>query len=69
MSRHCRQVPTDAGMETAAPKSGAASHPGHRTLEHVLKKLLDFFDSDMLQRIDLSCVPIDQMILFDRDAL
>jgi len=32
-----------------------------------LKKLLDFFDSDML--MILSGVLIDQMVPFDRDAL
>ena len=38
-------------------------------LEHVPKKLLDFFDSDMLQLSDFERVLIDQMIPFDRDAL
>jgi hypothetical protein len=38
-------------------------------LEHVPKKLLDFFDSDMLQLFDFERVLIDQMVPFDRDAL
>jgi hypothetical protein len=38
-------------------------------LEHVPKKLLDFFDSDMLQLFDFEGVVIDQMIPFDWDAL
>ncbi len=38
-------------------------------LEHVPKKLLDFFDQDMLQLFDFERVLIDQMIPFDRDAL
>jgi len=37
--------------------------------EHVPKKLLDFFDQDMPQLFDFERVLIDQMILFDRDAL
>jgi hypothetical protein len=40
-----------------------------RPLEHVPKKLLDFFDQDMLQLFDFERVLIDQMIPFDRDAL
>jgi hypothetical protein len=31
--------------------------------------LLDLFDQDMLQLFDFERVLIDQMILFDRDAL
>ena len=38
-------------------------------IEHVPKKLLDFFDQDMLQLFDFERVLIDQMIPFDRDAL
>jgi hypothetical protein len=38
-------------------------------LEHVPKKLPDFFDQDMLQLFDFERVLIDQMIPFDRDAL
>jgi hypothetical protein len=38
-------------------------------LEHVPKKLLAFFDQDMLQLFDFERVLIDQMILFDQDAL
>ena len=33
-----------------------------------LKKLRDFFDSDMLQLFDFERVLNDQMILFDLDA-
>src|ERR1700730_5856452 len=62
----CRQVPT---WRPPLGRSGAAIHPGHRTLEHVPKKLLAFFDSDMVQLFDFERVLIDQMILFDRDAL
>jgi hypothetical protein len=42
---------------------------GAAPLEHVPKKLLDFFDQDMLQLFDFERVLIDQMIPFDRDAL
>ena len=41
----------------------------HWALVHVPKKLLDFFDEDMLQFIDFERVLVDQMIPFDRDAL
>jgi hypothetical protein len=34
-----------------------------------LEKFFDFFDSDMLQLLDVERVLIDQMIPFDRDAL
>ncbi len=37
--------------------------------EHDPKKLLDFFDSDMLQLFDFERFLFDQMILFDREAL
>jgi hypothetical protein len=43
--------------------------PNVSGLEHVPKKLLDFFDQDMLQLFDFERVLIDQMIPFDRDAL
>jgi hypothetical protein len=33
------------------------------------KKLLAFFDQDMLQLFDFERILIDQMILFDQDAL
>jgi hypothetical protein len=39
------------------------------SLEHVPKKLCDFFDQDVLQLFDFELRLIDQMILFDRDAL
>jgi len=38
-------------------------------IEHVPKKSLDFFDSDMLQHFDVELRPYDQIIPFDRDAL
>ena len=38
-------------------------------IEHVPKKLLDFFDSDMLQLFEFERFLFDQMILFDRDML
>ena len=38
-------------------------------LEHVPKKLIDFFDQNMLQLLNLSEVLSDQMSPFDRDAL
>ncbi len=36
---------------------------------HVPKKLLDFFDQDMLQVIGLERFPFDHVILRDREAL
>jgi hypothetical protein len=39
------------------------------TLEHVPKKLLDFFDQDMLQLIDFERFLFDHMIPCDREAL
>jgi hypothetical protein len=62
-------MPAGADVEAAAPKVRGGNPPGHRTLEHVPKKLLAFFDSDMVQLFDFARVLIDQMILFDRDAL
>jgi hypothetical protein len=38
-------------------------------LEHVPKKLLDFFDEDMLQLFDFERVLFDHVIPRDRDAL
>jgi hypothetical protein len=38
-------------------------------LEHVPKKLLDFFDEDMLQLFDFERFPIDHVIPRDREAL
>ena len=56
-----------------APCSGSRSYLrrslGQVIQEHVPKKLLDFFDQDMPQLFDFERVLIDQMILFDRDAL
>jgi hypothetical protein len=49
--------------------SGALSLISVVFLEQVQKKLLDFFDSDMLQLFDFERVLIDQMVLFDRDVL
>jgi hypothetical protein len=48
--------------------SGALSLISVVFLEHVQKKLLDFFDSDVLQLFDFERVLIDQMVPFDRDA-
>jgi Fe-Mn family superoxide dismutase len=48
---------------------GHWNHSFFWELEHVPKKLLDFFDQDMLQLFDFERVLIDQMIPFDRDAL
>jgi hypothetical protein len=39
------------------------------TLEHVPKKLLDFFDQDMLQLIDIERFLFDHMSPCDREAL
>ncbi|MGH6863708.1 MAG: hypothetical protein ACRECN_05470, partial [Methylocella sp.] len=44
-------------------------HCGAATLEHVPKKLLDFFEFDMLQLFEFERFLIDQMNPFDRDAL
>jgi hypothetical protein len=41
----------------------------HAPLEHVPKKLLDFFDEDMLQLIESGRFLFDQMIPSDREAL
>jgi hypothetical protein len=38
-------------------------------LEHVPKKLIDFFDQNMLQLIDFERFLFDQMIPSDREAL
>ena len=51
------------------PYSPDRNPPLATPLEHVPKKLLDFFDQDMLQLFDFERVLIDQMIPFDRDAL
>jgi hypothetical protein len=61
----------------AVQREGTDRHDELRTrvqrsfarLEHVPKKLLNFFDQGMLQLFDSERVLIDQMILFDRDAL
>ena len=38
-------------------------------LEQVPKKLIDFFDEDLLQHFDIERFPIDHMIPCDREAL
>ena len=43
--------------------------PAVAPLEHVPKKLLDFFVSNMLKLFDFERVLVDQMVLFYRDAL
>jgi hypothetical protein len=45
------------------------SKHGLLILGHVPKKLLDFFDPDVLQLFDFERVLFDQRIPFDRDAL
>jgi len=61
--------------EAPARKRIAADHDPFQlkrsasALEHVPKKLLDFFDSDMLQLFDFERDLIDQMIPLERDAL
>jgi hypothetical protein len=60
---------TPAGLHCQREMSGALSLISVVFLEQVQKKLLDFFDSDMLQLFDFERVLIDQMVLFDRDVL
>ena len=40
-----------------------------RTVEHVPKKLLDFFDQDMLQVFDFERFLVDHVIPRDRETL
>ena len=54
------------GMTT--PKIEFSEYRRH-SLEHVPKKLFDFFDQDMLKLFDFERVPFDHVIPRDRDAL
>ncbi len=67
----CRRKQTPhAGMGVTRVTSESFALPSKScSLEHVPKKLLDFFDKDMLQLFEIERVLIDQMVPFDRDAL
>jgi hypothetical protein len=49
--------------------AGAAGDNANGVLEHVPKKLTDFFDQNMLQLVELERFLFDQMIPSDREAL
>ena len=66
ISDHESVTAKDRGQINFRPR---AQREFYQILEHVPKKLLAFFDQDMLQLFDFERVLIDQMILFDQDAL
>jgi len=53
----------------ASTQEQRSEMPKSSNLEHAPKKLLDFFDSDMLKFFDFERVLINQMFPFERDAL
>jgi Transposase, Mutator family len=77
VSRLCEEIDKRVKAFLTRPIEGdwpyrlCGRHRGGRreVLEHVPKKLLDFFDQDMLQLFDFERVLIDQTIPFDRDTL
>jgi hypothetical protein len=62
-------------MEGAKACNGVAhyawsfEYDHHASLEHVPKKLLDFFDQDMLQLFEFELLLLDHVIPRDREAL
>jgi hypothetical protein len=61
-------MPANAGMEAAAPKIRGGNPPGRRTFEHDPGKAA-FSIPACSSSLILSCVLIDRMVSFDREAV
>jgi hypothetical protein len=58
-----------AAIARCAPCGGRRSWAICRRLEHIPKKLIDFFEKDMLQLYDFERVLVDWMIPSNRNTL
>ena len=68
-NRAARTFSPDAMFRKALTGNSHPINPGTRQLEHVPKKLTDFFDQNMLQVVALERILIDRVLPPDRNTL